>query len=224
MSTPHQVKFIQQLKEQYDSWYRTQRTVFGDGEPLPLVTRIPDYLTAGRVLDVGGGDGRNALYLARQGWAVTVVDLSPVGLQKIKTQAASEGLHLDLIAGNILDVSLQRKYDAVVCSFVLHHLPETDAQVTLQRLQSLTTTNGLHVIAAMANHGQLYERAKKSGRFYPSVQQLTDRYVGWTPLYLCQKVTTTFAKHKDGTPMKNDWLGAIFQHTHSDGFSEPVPK
>jgi 2-polyprenyl-3-methyl-5-hydroxy-6-metoxy-1,4-benzoquinol methylase len=48
-----------------------------------------DELTPGRALDLGSGEGRNALWLAERGWRVTGVDFSEVGAGKAYTWPAS---------------------------------------------------------------------------------------------------------------------------------------
>jgi tellurite methyltransferase len=68
-------------------------------EPMPapagfLVEVLPRLPRHGRALDVGGGAGRNALALARHGLAVTIADVSPVGLARALDAATAEGLAL----------------------------------------------------------------------------------------------------------------------------------
>ncbi len=48
-----------------------------------LVPEVAD-LPPGRALDVGAGEGRNAIWLAERGWTVTTVDFSAVGLTKAR--------------------------------------------------------------------------------------------------------------------------------------------
>jgi SAM-dependent methyltransferase len=69
------------------------------GEPSVILTSLADLLPSrGRALDVGGGAGRHALWLARRGLDVTVTDISPVALEAARTAAAREGLALHTAA------------------------------------------------------------------------------------------------------------------------------
>jgi tellurite methyltransferase len=209
MSTPKKPSFTEQVTAQYDSWYRDHDEVFG--EPLPLVKQIAKQLPAGRVLDVGGGEGKNALYLARQGFSVTVVDLSEVGLSKVQAVAEAEALAVRVVVGDVTKQNFSDTFNVVLFSFVLHHLSTETALKTMKHLQQLTDSGGVHAIATMANQGELYERASKSGRFYPSQTELKDLYRGWKILFIKQAETTSFAKRKDGVRMKNDRVTALFQ-------------
>jgi SAM-dependent methyltransferase len=66
-------------------------------EPSALLLEITAHLLPGRALDVCMGEGRNALYLARQGWDVTGFDVSEVGLGRARERAVQEGLELNAV-------------------------------------------------------------------------------------------------------------------------------
>jgi len=64
-------------------------------EPSPWLVTLLDRLgDPGRVLDVAGGTGRNALFLAAHGWTPTIVDASDVGLGLARRRAEELGLPL----------------------------------------------------------------------------------------------------------------------------------
>ncbi|MGW0086198.1 class I SAM-dependent methyltransferase [Streptomyces sp. NPDC003393] len=72
--------------QHWDEMYRSRDQIFS-GIPNPvLVTEIAD-LPPGRALDVGCGEGADALWLARRGWQVTAVDISATALQRAATSA-----------------------------------------------------------------------------------------------------------------------------------------
>jgi SAM-dependent methyltransferase len=66
-------------------------------EPNRLLVESVADLKPGRALDVGMGQGRNALFLARQGWQVTGFDVSAVGIGKAREAAAAEGLRVQAV-------------------------------------------------------------------------------------------------------------------------------
>jgi cyclopropane fatty-acyl-phospholipid synthase-like methyltransferase len=88
---------------------------------------LPDYiakLTPGCVLDLGCGEGRNALYMAEQGCRVDAVDLSKRAISAAKCKAANRKLDIQFTDANILEHDFQgKKYDFVYDSGLLHHLP-----------------------------------------------------------------------------------------------------
>jgi SAM-dependent methyltransferase len=68
----------------WDARYRSG----ADGtEPTPLVIEIAHKLTPRRALDLACGTGRNAIWLAQQGWDVTAVDGAPAAIKHVRAQA-----------------------------------------------------------------------------------------------------------------------------------------
>jgi 2-polyprenyl-3-methyl-5-hydroxy-6-metoxy-1,4-benzoquinol methylase len=86
-------------ESRFDLVYGNRQMAFGD-EPEPeLRKHIESDGRAGRALDLGCGDGRHTLYLARQGYNVTGLDISSVGINKLQKLAKCLNLysHVNLI-------------------------------------------------------------------------------------------------------------------------------
>ena len=62
------------------------------GAPEPFLVRQVGALPCGRILDVASGGGRNSLWLAAHGFAVTAVDISPVAIARLQRAAQAQGL------------------------------------------------------------------------------------------------------------------------------------
>lgn len=91
--------------------------------PEPLA-RMRSVLPArGRAVDLAGGDGGGGLFLARRGLDTTVVDISPIALERASTFAAAEGLELTTVdtdlagrrLGEILELVGDRSPAVVTC-------------------------------------------------------------------------------------------------------------
>ena len=63
--------------------------------PVPLVAETAKHLPPGRALDLACGVGRNALWLAKQGWTVTAVDGAPTAITILRRRASLGGLAVD---------------------------------------------------------------------------------------------------------------------------------
>ena len=201
----------QQLTDQYDSWYGAQEVVFGDGQPNPAVSKITDYLDSGRVVDIGGGEGRDAIWLAEQGFEVTVLDLSEVGINKLKTLAAEKDLPIHTKVSDVIEEGIGGDYEAAVLAFVLHHMSNAHARKIIDETKNCTVVGGLNIISTFMNEGELYERNEISGRFYPSLDDMRELYADWEIKELSSRQSVSFARNKDGSRMKNLTVELIAQ-------------
>lgn len=90
-------------------------------EPSSFIVSLDDVLPRhGRALDVAGGAGRNAIWLARRGLEVTVVDISETALAIACADAATAGVTLSTISLDLEVVPLPRGPWDLVLSF--HYL------------------------------------------------------------------------------------------------------
>jgi SAM-dependent methyltransferase len=82
-------------REEWNATFR-EGTAF-NSEPSKFLTEIVAGRKPGAALDVGMGQGRNALYLASQGWNVTGIDISDEGLRQAREAAAKRHLSVETI-------------------------------------------------------------------------------------------------------------------------------
>ena len=97
--------------------------------------RFPD---GGVALDLAGGLGRHALWLASRKWEVSVVDISEVALQKLNQKATQLELELELFVGDAAEYGFERAhFDLIVC---FYHI---DRRLS-PRIVSALKTDGLN--------------------------------------------------------------------------------
>jgi SAM-dependent methyltransferase len=78
------------------------------------------FPNAGVALDLAGGLGRHALWLASRNWRVTVVDLSEVAIGKLSQAALELNVRLDLLVGDAAEYNFKpRRFDLIV---LFYHL------------------------------------------------------------------------------------------------------
>lgn len=88
----------QMTAAQWNARYRAEPDLWTK-EPNAPLAQFAGELEPGRALDVGAGDGRNAIWLAAQGWDVTAVDLSAVALERAAERAAARSLRASWLTG-----------------------------------------------------------------------------------------------------------------------------
>lgn len=103
--------------------------------PSTLVLETTANLKPGAALDVGMGNGRNSIYLARKGWKVTGVDISPAAVKQASQEAAKLKVEFDARAGDIERMELGRdKYDLILCMYI-HMVPIKNARKLIDSLK-----------------------------------------------------------------------------------------
>lgn len=92
-------------------------------EPNDFVREVASRLPEGPVICLAEGEGRNAVFLAEQGHAVTAVDLSEVGLANARRLAAEHGVELTTVRADLADYDLgEARWAGIVAIWA--HLPE----------------------------------------------------------------------------------------------------
>ena len=80
----------------------------------------PSFPQPGRALDLAGGVGRHAIFLAERGWEVTLIDISPTALESAKSEAGKRGLHLSAELADLAETPLPlSSFDLVLNFFYL---------------------------------------------------------------------------------------------------------
>ena len=99
-----------------------------------------------QALDLGAGAGRDSIALAKAGFSVTSVDLSEMGLERINHRAAAAGVGPRIMtrAEDVRNFNFEPgKYDAIIATTVLDHIPASDAKIVWQKIVNSLTENGL---------------------------------------------------------------------------------
>lgn len=100
-----------------------------------------------RLLDVGCGEGRNAVFFARNGYHVHGFDISERGVEKTKELAARAGVYVDVFQADLNTFRLQEPFDVVFSTGVLHCVDPNLRGELIENYQAHTNDGGLHVLS-----------------------------------------------------------------------------
>ncbi len=115
-------------------------------EPNRFLVSELDGLAPGRALDLACGEGRNAVWLAQQGWSVTGVDFSEVGLAKAAQLAASRGVEVEWVAADLLDYRPPAGLDLVIVFYF--QVPADERRLVLARAAEGLAPGGTMLVVA----------------------------------------------------------------------------
>ncbi|MGI5520496.1 FAD-dependent oxidoreductase [Micromonospora sp. CA-259024] len=130
----------------WEERYQSRPAVWS-GRPNPqLVAEVAD-LAPGRVLDVGSGEGGDAVWLAERGWRVTAVDISTTALGRAAAHADTAGVgdRIEFVHADLRDKPpAEEAYDLVSAQFM--HLPPVQRRELFARLAAAVAPGGVLLI------------------------------------------------------------------------------
>jgi SAM-dependent methyltransferase len=101
----------------WDERYSAEEFAYGK-TPNQFLQDNYQHIPQGTVLSLAEGEGRNAVFLAKQGYRVTAVDASQVGLQKAQKLAEENGVSIELIQADLAAFDLgENRWDGIVSIF-----------------------------------------------------------------------------------------------------------
>ncbi len=135
-------------KEKFSSFWEVgyrNNTVSTMGGPSIEVYEILNSLPAGaKVIDLGCGEGRNALFLAKHGCEVTAIDHSKTAIDKVRKGADTLGVNVKTMVCDLNEFEPKEKYDLVLAHGVLHFLDIENWRKLLSKLKESTNIGGFH--------------------------------------------------------------------------------
>ena len=112
------IKISQDSKTQWDQRYSRSTFIFGK-TPAQFLAENYQYIPfEGSVLDMGMGEGRNAVFLAQKGYKVTGVDISSVAVKKAYLLAQEFGVNIKGVVASLDEYKIPaHSYDAIICFY-----------------------------------------------------------------------------------------------------------
>lgn len=98
-----------------------------------------------KAIDLGCGEGRDVIHLARHGFAAVGVDISRPGLEKAERWAAEEGLRIRTVQAALQDFRLTEEFDLVYSSGTLTYLPPEARRDAFENYKRYTRVGGINV-------------------------------------------------------------------------------
>ena len=110
------------------------------------VLEAMDTVKPCKALDLGCGQGRNALFLAQHGFDVTAVDQNELSLEILQSIVEQEDLEMPVGIYDINSASIEQTYDFIVSTVVLMFLQADRIPDIIQNMQEQTSIGGYNLI------------------------------------------------------------------------------
>ncbi len=136
------------LETKYEQLYQKQEDVSGPpfDEIVQFAKKYPNQQAS--VLDLGCGQGRDALVFARQGMAVTGVDISKTGIQQMTTRARGENLDVTGVVADLREYTPDTRFDIIVLDRTLHMLSPMESRIEMLQRSADGLRDGGHLLIA----------------------------------------------------------------------------
>jgi cyclopropane fatty-acyl-phospholipid synthase-like methyltransferase len=212
--------------EDFDGAYSSTPGFFGT-EPEESLVRFADLLhPASTALDVGCGQGRNSLFLARRGIQVDALDPSPVAVASVKDIAGRENLSIRTICGTFDDLgAASRGYDGMMIFGLIPILSRVQISALVAAVETHLGQQGYLWVTAFGTWDPAFQRHatewEKVGhnsfrapddylRTYLEPGELETLFGGFEVLHSVELLGPEH-RHGDGPPERHGKAEAVFQ-------------
>ncbi|MEO8611862.1 MAG: class I SAM-dependent methyltransferase [Chloroflexota bacterium] len=153
-------------KQQTNRWqdiYEQSQSVW-DERPDPMLVEYAALIPPGDVLDLGIGEGRNAFFLARNGYTVRGIDFAPSAVERCNAQAKRLQLPVEAEVGNILDSHIPvSQYALIVSTMTLQFMKPSESEVVFARMKAGLAAGGVVYLTVFSTDDPSYGRLSQQG-------------------------------------------------------------
>ena len=96
-----------------------------------------------KLLCLGEGEGRNAIFFAKNGFEVSAIDASNLGLEKHQNRAIEEKLDIKTVCMDLNDWTVLEKYDVIVASYL--HMFKNEREELFKKIEDSLNSNGYFI-------------------------------------------------------------------------------
>jgi SAM-dependent methyltransferase len=151
------------VQAEWDRRYSDSEQLWSGRPNGALVAEVAG-LTPGRVLDVGCGEGADAVWLAGRGWEVTALEVSGVALERAARHAAEAGVDVRWVHAGLVEAALPTaSFDLVSAQYpALLRTPDAAAE---RALLAAVAPGG---VLLLVHHAGMETHAPEDGEFDPA--------------------------------------------------------
>ena len=133
-------------KTNYEEYYASEDYYWGI-EPAELCYELLKLLPPGKdvkVLDIGCGEGKDAVFMAKQGYQVTAFDITKNGIAKTLKLAKENDVKVDAFIADINDFSIDETFDIIYSTGTIQYLDEDKIPAFFEKVRNMTRPDGIN--------------------------------------------------------------------------------
>lgn len=132
------------IRTNYEKWYECEGYYWGTepadfcDELIKLCPPSPDR----KVLDIGCGEGKDAVYMASKGYKVTAFDVAENGIKKTFRMAKENGVEINAYVDDINTFETDEQFDIVYSTGTIQYLFDENKKAFFDKIERITKKNG----------------------------------------------------------------------------------
>jgi tellurite methyltransferase len=177
----------------YDEKYAGQEYYWGK-KPSAMCDRVMELVRPcpgfrPRLLDLGCGEGRNAVHFAKHGFEVVGLDASLPGLEKMRRYADEARVRVKVIHADIVNYEPEDTYDVIFSTGTLHYLPPEGRSQRFQNYKDCTSPDGINALSVFVRKPFIARAPDAEETAFPYTSgELMSYYWDWEILYCTEEV------------------------------------
>ena len=164
----------------WEKAYQEYDTVTFSIESNAIVTQFEHLINnQSKVLEVGCGEGQNAIYLARQGHFVDAFDLSEHGIAKLKHRCEISNAQVNAFVADLTTYQFEQNYDMIVCFGTLHFVAKDEWKRFINNAKKYTNIGGIHIIQVFTDTVPASEDIAQFAIGLAKDEEIKELYTDW---------------------------------------------
>lgn len=130
-------------QEFWNSKFSRDGYLYGINPNEFLSSNINKFKNDSNILCLGEGEGRNAIFFAKNGFNVTAIDASDIGLSKLHFRSIEESVKIETICIDLNEWEVLEKYDVIVASYL--HMYKDDREKLFKKIEDSLKKDGYFI-------------------------------------------------------------------------------
>ena len=126
-------------------------TTFGIEPNKTIFEKYIHFIKDCNILEVGCGEGKNALFLAQKGFSVDAFDISKAGIDKLKRIAAKNNIDLNAWVQDLCAYKFNKQYGVITSHGVFHFVNKENWKKFILCAKENTVSKGIHIMQIFTN-------------------------------------------------------------------------
>ena len=148
------------MKLFFDLWYRFGKPpwIIDQAQPDLIGAVEKGEVRGPTILDIGCGDGNNAIYLASRGFDVTGIDVSAKAISIAKQKAVEAGVDVTFITLDALNIrTLAKKFDTIIDFGLFHNIEGNNRKHYVRALSDVCVSKGQFLMMCLGDQAGEYD-------------------------------------------------------------------